>query len=142
MSGDFLDSNVILYGFDEDEQKRERAWQIINEALRGDACISFQVVQEVLNRLTRRSPSPVTFEDLRPTFEDVLIPLWRVNPSQTLYRHALTTHLRYGYGFYDSLIIAAALEASCTRLLSEDLQHGQRIDGLTIENPFRDLVTP
>ena len=38
--------------------------------------------------------------------------------------------------FYDSLIVAAALEAGCTRLLSEDLQHGQQIEGLTIENPF------
>ena len=39
-------------------------------------------------------------------------------------------------GFYDALIIATALDASCTRLYSEDLQHGQRIERLTIENPF------
>jgi len=38
--------------------------------------------------------------------------------------------------FYDSLIVAAALSAGCTRILSEDLQNGQRIEGLTIENPF------
>jgi predicted nucleic acid-binding protein len=43
---------------------------------------------------------------------------------------------RYGFHFYDSLIVAAALEAGCSRLFSEDLQHGQRIDGLTVENPF------
>ena len=45
---------------------------------------------------------------------------------------------RFGFSFYDSLIVAAALEAGCTRLYSEDLQHGQRIQNLTIENPFRD----
>jgi predicted nucleic acid-binding protein len=43
----------------------------------------------------------------------------------------------YRYRFYDSLIIAAALASGCIRLLSEDLQDGQRIEGLTIENPFR-----
>jgi len=44
--------------------------------------------------------------------------------------------ISYRYGFYDSLIIAAALEAGCTRLLTEDMQDGQRIETLTIENPF------
>ena len=43
---------------------------------------------------------------------------------------------RYGYSVYDGLIIAAAVEGDCTRLYSEDLQHGQIIEGLRIENPF------
>ena len=43
---------------------------------------------------------------------------------------------RWRYGFYDSLVIAAALAAGCARLLSEDLQHGQRIESLTIVDPF------
>jgi predicted nucleic acid-binding protein len=42
----------------------------------------------------------------------------------------------YQLGFYDSLIVAAALHARCKRLLSEDLQHGQNIEGLVITNPF------
>jgi predicted nucleic acid-binding protein len=53
-----------------------------------------------------------------------------------LYQRALDIQARYRYGFYDALIIAAALEAGCIRLYSEDLQHGQRIERLTIENPF------
>jgi predicted nucleic acid-binding protein len=52
---------------------------------------------------------------------------------------ALDLQTRYRYGFYDSLVIAAALDAGCTRLYSEDLQDGQRIEGLTVENPFREL---
>ena len=44
---------------------------------------------------------------------------------------------RQRFGFYDSLVVAAALEAGCRRLLSEDLQHGQRIGALRVENPFR-----
>ena len=43
---------------------------------------------------------------------------------------------RYRYGLYDALIIAAASDAGCTRLYSEDLQNGQQMDGVTIQNPF------
>ena len=57
-------------------------------------------------------------------------------PSHALYRRALEIQTRYGYGFYDSLIIAAALEAGCQHLLSEDMQHGQQIEQLRIVNPF------
>ena len=67
---------------------------------------------------------------------ETLVPLWQIDPKPELYLRALDVQARYGYGFYDSLIIAAALEAGCTRLYSEDMQHGQRIEGLTIENPF------
>jgi predicted nucleic acid-binding protein len=66
-----------------------------------------------------------------------LLPLWRVMPSAALYIRALNLQSRFSFSFYDSLIVAAALECSCTRLLTEDLQDGQQIDGLTIENPFK-----
>jgi predicted nucleic acid-binding protein len=49
---------------------------------------------------------------------------------------ALAISNRYGYGIYDALIVAAALQAECGTLYSEDMQHGQKIDGLTIRNPF------
>ena len=50
---------------------------------------------------------------------------------------ALDIAKRYGFSYYDSLIVAAAQEAGCTRLYSEDLQHGQRLSsGLTVINPF------
>ena len=66
----------------------------------------------------------------------VLAPLWRIHPSPALYMRGLSIQERCGFSFYDSLIVAAALEGGCTRLLSEDLQHGQQIDGLRVENPF------
>jgi predicted nucleic acid-binding protein len=138
MSGDFIDSNVILYLFSGDElTKKETAEHAIEAALaRGDTAISFQVVQEVLSWIIHRASPPLRQEDVLRHLEQVLLPLWRVSPSEPLYRRALEIHWRYRYAFYDSLIIAAALEAGCTRLLSEDLQDGQRIDGLTIVNPF------
>jgi predicted nucleic acid-binding protein len=53
-----------------------------------------------------------------------------------LYERCLQVQQRWKFSFYDALIVAAALDAGCTRLISEDLQHDQRIDRLRIENPF------
>jgi predicted nucleic acid-binding protein len=136
MSGDFLDSNVILYAFDEDQRKYEIARRVLEQALAGEACISFQIVQEVLNVLSRRADSSPRGGQPGDVLRDMLMPLWRVMPSLGLYEQALSIQGRYGYSFYDSLVIAAALEAGCSRLLSEDLHDGQRIEGLTIVNPF------
>jgi predicted nucleic acid-binding protein len=140
MNGDFIDSNVFLYLFDEtDERKREIADGIVESALQAhSASISFQVVQEVLSVVTRNLAAPMTAEDAGRFLERVLGPLWRVSPSMALYRRALDVQARYRYGFYDSLIITSALDAGCSRLYSEDLQDEQRIEGLTIENPFRE----
>ena len=141
MSDDFIDSNVFVYLFDEtDERKCDIADKIVESALQAHSgSISFQVVQEVLNVVTRKLPAPMTAEDAGRFLEEVLGPLWRVSPSVALYRRALGVQVGYRYSFYDSLIIAAALDAGCTRLYSEDLQDGQRIEGLTIEDPFREV---
>jgi len=141
MSGEFIDSNVFVYLFDEtDDRKREAAERIVDSALQNhNASISFQVVQETLNVLTRKLPTPMTAEGAKGFLQQVLVPLWRISPSQALYERALDLQTRYRYGFYDSLIIAAALDAGCTRLYSEDLQVGQQIEGLTIRNPFVEL---
>ena len=139
MSGaDFLDSNILVYLFDPADARRKGiAEQLVYGAHHeGTAIVSFQVVQETLNVLTRKLKPPMSRADAHRALQNVLAPLWRVQPSAALYARALDLQERYKFGFYDSLIVAAALEAGCTRLLSEDLQHGQRIDGLTIKNPF------
>jgi predicted nucleic acid-binding protein len=138
MRGDFLDSNVLLYLFDDtDSRKRRIAERLVETALReGTGWISFQVVQEVLNVLTRGFNPPADSADARRLLDDVLSPLWRVMPNGALYHQALEVRERYSYSFYDSLIVAAALESACERLYSEDLQNGQRIGDLTISDPF------
>ena len=140
MRGEFIDTNVFIYLFDEaDEHKRTIAEQLIQKALETrSACISHQVVQETLNVVTRKLPSPMSAENAQRFLEQILIPLWRIMPSLALYRRGLDLQSRYGFSFYDALIVAAALESGCTRLYTEDLQHGQKIDGLVIENPFID----
>ena len=135
----FVDTNVFVYLFDEtDPIKRSRAREIVRLSLSRSWVVSHQVVQETLNVITRKLATPVTAEHARRFLSAVLLPLWSVSPSAELYRRGLDIQSRYQYGFYDALIIAAALEASCSRLLSEDLHHGQRIENLTIENPFLD----
>jgi predicted nucleic acid-binding protein len=138
MSGDFIDSNVFIYMFDGvDHRKRGIAVGLINNAQENrSGRISFQVVQETLNVITRRIDNPATISDARRFLDFVLAPLWVVMPSASIYGGALDIQARYRYSFYDSLIIASALDSGSSRLITEDLQDGQRIEGLTITNPF------
>lgn len=98
---------------------------------------NFQVVQECLNTAIRKAEIPLTTEEMKRYLNSFLMPLYRVQPSLNLYHAALDIKTLYRFGFYDSLIVAAALESGCKTLYSEDLQHGQQIEGLTIENPFK-----
>jgi predicted nucleic acid-binding protein len=135
----FIDTNVFVYQLDtRDPRKHAIAERIVREALAGDnACISFQVVQECLNTVLRKAEITLDAAAARAYLDTVLAPLQHVDSSPALYQRALDVHQRWRFSFYDSLIVAAALEAGCKRLLSEDLQHGQRIESLRIENPFR-----
>lgn len=137
---DFFDSNLFIYLIDgANPAKQAIAERLIARALADNrACISFQVVQETLHVLTRKFAHCVPPEVATAILNHTLLPFWHVQPSAALYTRALELQARYQYSFYDSLILAAALESGCTRLLSEDFQDGQRIEGLTIENPFKD----
>jgi predicted nucleic acid-binding protein len=134
----FIDTNLFIYQLEAlDERKTATADRIIRRGIEtGNACISFQVVQECLNTVLRKAEIPLDTDQTRIYLEAVLAPLLQISASIPLYHRALDIQARYCYGFYDALIIAAALEAGCTRLYSEDLQHGQRIERLAIENPF------
>ena len=109
---------------------------MINALASRDAATSFQVVQESLNVMVSKFDPPAKQEDANAFLAETLIPLASVLPSEALYKSALRIREQYQFHFYDALIVAAALEAGCSRLLTEDLQHGQVIDGMTIENPF------
>lgn len=135
----FVDTNVFVYHLDTTEKaKHDVAERVVREGLlTGTACLSFQVVQECLNVLTRKARVPLSPECARDYLDTVLAPMMGVPASIALHHRALELKARWQLSFYDSLIVAAALTAGCTRLLSEDLQDGQRIESLTIENPFR-----
>jgi len=134
----FLDTNVFVYCFDRtDKLKQRQAEVIVGGALEDHlGIISSQVVQEFLNVATRKFSQPMTASDARAYLETVLAPLCEVFPSFALYQQALDIREETRFSFFDSLIIAAALEARCRVLYSEDLHTGQTIRGLTIKNPF------
>ena len=135
---DFIDTNVFIYQLERlDARKATIADQLIQQGIEsGTACISFQVVQECLNISVRKAEVPLTDNEMRRYLDDTLAPLYRVEPSQRLYHISLDVSSRYGFSFYDSLIVAAALEPGCKRLYTEDMQHGQQIQQLVIHNPF------
>ena len=132
----FLDTRIFVCLFDgTPPQKRHRARELVAQSLaNGSGCVSYQVVQETVNVLTGKLG--VSPDSIRRLLDDVLVPLWQVNPTVALYHNAISLQSRYRFSFYDSIIVAAALEAGCTRLYCEDLQHDQQIQQLTITNPL------
>jgi predicted nucleic acid-binding protein len=134
----FLDTNILVYTFDETSSiLRAQARELVELALTTRlGVVSHQVIQEFLNVATRKFTAPLSPADCRIYVEQVLAPLWHVSPSVALYLRALDMQERSGYGFYDSLIVASALEAGCRTLYTQDLQHGRQFDSLTVVDPF------
>lgn len=132
----FLDTNIFIYAVDtRDSGKHRVAQKILVDILSNGLCVtSFQVVQEFINialRLNISSPF-----NLQAYCHNVLFPYWDIYPTRDLYLKSLEIQSRYQYSFYDSLIIASALEGNCKTLYSEDLHYNQKIESLTIVNPF------
>jgi len=130
----FLDSNVVIYAYSRTEvDKRTTARRIIDSPL---SVVSTQVLQEVANIFKRKYQ--LEYPAIREALCECTAAVGELhtNTSQTVLK-ACDIADRYRFSFYDSLIIAAALESNCTTLYSEDLQHGQVIEkSLTVCNPF------
>ena len=135
----FIDTNIFVYQLERlDARKADIADDLIEHGIETQtACISFQVIQECINTAIRKAEAPLTEDELRKYLVDVLAPLYRVQPDIRLYQKSLEIRFRYRFGFYDALIVAAAVEAGCKTLYTEDLTHGQQVEGVTITNPFR-----
>jgi predicted nucleic acid-binding protein len=135
----FFDTNVLVYLFDNrDPEKRIRAQRIFaEESERGRAVLSTQVLQEFYWAVTRKLATPLPEEVAEERARDFSeLPLVRVDAPMIL--AAIARSRSQSLTFWDALIVEAALRAGAGRLLTEDLQHGQRIEGLTVENPFRE----
>lgn len=134
----FLDTNIFVYAFDSaNAKKQEKANELIKAALSNHTgCISFQVIQEFMNVATRKFAVPLSIPDCEKYLNAVLSPLCEIFTSIELYLRSLDLMERWQFSFYDSLIVAAALQADCALIYSVDLQHEQKIQDLTIRNPF------
>jgi predicted nucleic acid-binding protein len=130
----FIDTNVLVYSYSFTEPSKQSIAQ--NLVFTGNAFISTQVLQELSNILNKKFKidwHQITnvLAECQQNFNVYL------NLPSTVSQACLIAD-KYKYSFYDSLIIAAALQTNCTTLYSEDLQHGQLIDEtLKIFNPFK-----
>ena len=110
---------------------------MIREAVdTGRGIVSYQVVQEFFNLALRRFPQPMNSAEAEQYLMTVFRPLLAIQSSSALYLEGLRIAGQYRLSWYDCLIISAALQGECSVLYSEDLQHGQKIENLRIENPF------
>lgn len=137
MTRSFFDTNVLVYLFDEAEpEKKTRAQEVFGwEAGAGRAVLSTQVLQEFYVNVTRKLTPPLTSEVAEERVRDFSkISLVRIETAMIL--SAITRSREYMLSFWDALIIESALRGGADRLLTEDLQHGQVVEGLRIENPF------
>lgn len=134
----FLDTNIVVYAFDRAAPAKVAiANQLIEKALTTqNGVISYQVIQEFLNVALHKFKTPITIEDAHTYLEEVLLPLCEVTPSGSLYHTALHIRTETKYSFYDSVMLAAALESKCAIFYSEDLETNRKINTLTIRNPF------
>src|SRR5271168_3255174 len=128
-SRSFIDTSIFVYSFDQTAPAKARlAAQVIRKALTTQkGVISFQVVQEFFNVALRRFAHPMNEAEAEQYFAVTLRPLLAIHSSPALYLEALHLQSRRQLSWYDSLIIAAAQQAQCEVLLTEDLQHGQKL---------------
>ena len=126
----FIDTNVLIYAHGAGA-KSETA----REAILAGGVISVQVLNEFAAVLRRKFR--LEWDMIADALADVRVALGPVRPVHVeTHLHALDLARSHGFSFYDALIVASALAAGCDTLLTEDLQDGRRINGLTIINPF------
>jgi predicted nucleic acid-binding protein len=133
----FIDTNILLYSISRDPQeqaKRDRAVAVLD---RDDGALSVQVLQEFYVQATRETRPDRLPHDIaagliatwtRFAIQDITLPILM---------GALEIKAAHGLSYWDCAIVAAARALGCRELLSEDMSHGQQIDGVLVVNPFR-----
>lgn len=133
----FVDTNILIYAHDLDAgAKHERAAAVVRQTWEEECgMLSTQVLQEFYVNVTRKIPSPISAAKARGILSNYLAWQIEVNGPSTILR-ASEIEERYQLTFWDSMIVAAAAQGGAERILTEDLNHGQVIEGVKIENPF------
>ncbi len=132
----FFDTSVLVYSVNADEpEMQEISRRLVREHLaEGAGTISVQVLREFFWS-SRRLRTPVSYE----TASEAVEYLAKFSPLQedaSMVLEAVGRTQKMSISFWDALIVEAALKAGADRLFTEDLQHGQVIEGMRVENPF------
>jgi predicted nucleic acid-binding protein len=132
----FLDTNILVYADDLNAgEKNTIALALLDTTIRsGTAVLSTQVLQEFFVTAVKKLGVPA--KTARRKVE-LLSKLSIVQVDVELILEAIDAHRLHQVSFWDALVLCAARVAGCARLMTEDLQHGQVLHGVRIENPFR-----
>jgi predicted nucleic acid-binding protein len=132
----FIDTNVLVYAHDRDASTKH---EIANALLRElwserTGVLSMQVLQEFYVTVTRKIPVPLSRDLARAVVDSYAI--WCIETTPAEISAAFRIEDESRIGFWDALIVSSAAKSGASRILSEDLNAGQRIGGILIENPF------
>lgn len=132
----FVDSNILIYAHDADAKRKQGiAKEILRELWEGaTGIVSMQVLQEFYVHVTRKIPSPLSRDAARVVVNTYAF--WCIETTAAEIATAFRVEDEARLGFWDALIISSAAKGGAARILSEDLNHGQKIFGIRIENPF------
>ena len=133
----FVDTNILVYAFDRSEGKKHTlAAGLIGSLWQSrSGCISIQVLQEFYVAMTRPKGQGLSLQESQRIISSFAY--WQiVSPKVNDILQAIEIQNKYKFPFWDSLIIQSALVCNCNKLYSEDLSHGQMIEGVKIVNPF------
>jgi predicted nucleic acid-binding protein len=136
----FVDTNVLVYAVDDSEpQKRDIARSVLSSGSYGELVLSTQVLSEYYVTVTRKLAQPMSDVQAAEALD------WlSLNPTVSvdtkLVKSAVEISRSARLSYWDGLVVAAAANAGCERLLTEDLNDGQEIGSVRVENPFRDLT--
>ncbi|MCQ8106180.1 PIN domain-containing protein [Methylomonas sp. SURF-2] len=131
----FFDTNVLLYLLSADQRKADRTETLLSAG----GTISVQVLNEFASVASRKLRMP--YPEIRETLQIVKAVCATQALNLEIHENGLLIAERYGFSLYDSMIVSAALLAGCKVLFSEDMQHGQEIEGgLIVINPFAEIA--
>lgn len=129
----FFDTNILIYAFTTGDRRCAPAEALLAEG----GVIGVQVLNEFTNVV--RSKLRWDWPQLDAALEVITELMEPARPLTTeIHAHAVKLARTSALSFYDALIIAAAADAECSVLLTEDMQHGRKFGGVTIQNPFRE----
>ena len=132
----FIDTNVLIYAHDIDADAKHNIAKGVLQELWSErtGILSAQVLQEFYVNVTRKIPSPLSKDLARLVVSSYAIWCLETTPTEILAAFRIEDESRIG--FWDALIVSSAAKSGANRILSEDLNAGQRIAGILVVNPF------
>ncbi len=135
----FVDTNVLVYAHDIDAKEKQRVAMRALQELWADKTgfLSTQVLQEFYVNVTRKLSKPLLKKSARAVIDQYATWCTETTPAEIAIAFRIEDEARIS--FWDALICAAALKRGAERILSEDLNAGQKIAGIRVVNPFAHL---